>query len=96
MTGFQTIILFKHHILKRHIPEHPRSVSSPCSDGLLELRRRDPPKSEGGMMRLETLIEQNKSQFELSERILLLKLDKQFSIEQFEATDLSQRYPPPS
>ena len=36
-------------------------------------------------------------QFELFELILLLKFDKQFSVEQFEATvSCSQQYPPPS
>ena len=35
------------------------------------------------------------SQFELFELILLLRLDKQFPVEQFGATELSQQYPPP-
>ena len=37
------------------------------------------------MIRLEILIELNFFQFELFELILLLKLDEQFPVEQFEA-----------
>ena len=51
--------------------------------------------SEGGMIRLETLIELN-SQFELFELILLLKLDKHFPVEQFEATVSQSAVPSPS
>ena len=60
--------------------------------------------SEGGMIRLETLIELRLlnssfraqiSQFELCELILLLKLDKQFAVEQFEATGSQSTVPSP-
>ena len=44
--------------------------------------------SEGGMIRLETLVE-------LSELILSLKLDNQFPIEQFEATVSQSTVPSP-
>ena len=62
--------------------------------------------SEGGTIRLETLIEltflnssfsnSNLYQFDLFELILLLKLDKQFPVGQFEATVSQSAVPPPS
>ena len=47
------------------------------------------------MMRLETLIELKFDQFELFELVPLLKLDKQFPIEQFEATVSQPTVPSP-
>ena len=47
---------------------------------------------EGGMRRFETLIELKFIKFELFELILLLKLDKHFPVEQFEAQYLDPSY----
>ena len=51
--------------------------------------------SEGGMIRLETLIGLEISQFEFFELIILSKLDKEFSIEQFEPTVSQSTVPSP-
>ena len=48
-----------------------------------------------GMLLLETLIRAQISQFELFELILLLKLDKQFPVEQFEAAMSQSTVPSP-
>ena len=61
-------------------------------------------KSEGGMKRLETLIElklfirafrAQSYQFELFELILLLKLDRRLPVERFEATASQSTVPSP-
>ena len=51
--------------------------------------------SEGGVLRLECLIELRISQFVLFELILLLKLDKQLSVERFEAAASQLAVPSP-
>ena len=51
--------------------------------------------SEGGMIRLETLLELKLFTSSFSSFILLLKLDKQFPIEQFEATVSQSTVPSP-
>ena len=56
---------------------------------------RDSLSLEGGMIRLETLHRAQISQFELCELILLLKLDKQFPVEQFQAAVSQSTVPSP-
>ena len=75
------------HLLHRHLPpvalKLQRIVRLRIASGA---RAHGDHKSEGGM-RSETLIELKFLNSSFCELILLLKLDKQFPVEQFEATD---------
>ena len=74
---------------RRRIQRCPRGGRGRAPFGDLEVR------SEGGMIRLETLIELKFPNSSLFELILLLKLDKQFPVEQFEAAVSQSTAPSP-
>ena len=77
-----------------HTPE--RTCLSPCTPAPEQpIVHTSVHKSEGGMTRLETLIELKFLNSRCFELVLLLKLNKQFPVEQVEATVSQSTLPSP-